>query len=148
MPFISGNFGGGTLAGKVAHQIEKNRAASELSDAEDAVAPHGSQGAEDGDGTYANGHMTATDAGSFDDDGPSWPDETAERAFLAQQSVGAAPGSSTAAAPSDNEEMDSANLPPLDSLVARIPLETRKMLDELFRAEFKTVRKIPQRLLK
>lgn len=144
MPFIANNLGGGTVANKVAHKIEANRAASEQADADDAVAPHALHESAE---PYANSHMTASDAGSFDDDdGPSWPDEAAESAFRSQQAGMDSP--EPAAALIDNEEQDAANLPPLDSLVPRIPEEARKMLDELFRAQFTSVRKIPKKLLK
>ncbi len=133
MPFIASNLGGGTVANKVAHKIEENRAAAEQSDADDAVAPYALHESAE---PYAGGQTTANDAGSFDDDGAPWPDGASESAFPA------------AAAAIDNEEQDSTDLPPLDSLVSRIPEETRKILDEVFRAQFTGVRKIPKKLLK
>jgi hypothetical protein len=39
-------------------------------------------------------------------------------------------------------------LPPLDTLVNRIPAETRELLDELFRAKFVAVRRVKKRDLK
>jgi hypothetical protein len=147
MPFIASNLGGGTLAGKVAHQIDKNRTAAERADAEEAVAPYATQESEI---SYEN--AMATDAGSFDDDGPSWPDEASESAFLAHAQRSTATESYPAGTPADNStdngEPDASNLPPLDSLVARIPEETRKALETLFGAKFKTVCIIPKKLIK
>ncbi|MDR1011108.1 MAG: hypothetical protein LBM04_08260 [Opitutaceae bacterium] len=147
MPFIASNLGGGTLAGKVAHQIDETRAAAERADAEDAVAPYVVQ-----ESLPPYGNATATDAGSFDDDGPSWPNEAAESAFLAHAQRSTATESDPAATSADNSadngEQDASNLPPLDSLVARIPEETRKALEGLFGAKFKAVRKIPRKLIK
>lgn len=39
-------------------------------------------------------------------------------------------------------------LPPLNSLVQRIPAEVRETLEELFRAKFVTVRHVPAKALK
>lgn len=39
-------------------------------------------------------------------------------------------------------------LPPLDSLVQRIPADVRETLEELFRAKFVTVRHVPAKALK
>lgn len=42
----------------------------------------------------------------------------------------------------DNAESDASPLPDLDSVVAKIPDETRLALKEMFRAEFSEVRRI------
>ncbi|MDF9832292.1 hypothetical protein M2103_000502 [Ereboglobus sp. PH5-5] len=139
MPFIAGNLGGGTLANKVANQIEETRAASELADAEDAAPPYARENA----GDYA----TATDAGNYDDDIPPWLDAEAEQAYLADQAA-AASAMSSANSGEDPEEQDASGLPSLESLKARIPAETLEVLETLFRAKFTTVRKIPKKLLK
>jgi hypothetical protein len=39
--------------------------------------------------------------------------------------------------------VDGDTLPPLDELVARIPAPVREILDDLFRARFTTVRRVP-----
>jgi hypothetical protein len=39
-------------------------------------------------------------------------------------------------------------LPPLDELVKRIPAEVRDTLEELFRARFVTVKRLPKKALK
>jgi hypothetical protein len=53
-----------------------------------------------------------------------------------------------AAQPVGREPEDTAPLPPLDDLVARIPTETRQLMDELFRAKFVTVKRVPRSALK
>jgi hypothetical protein len=39
-------------------------------------------------------------------------------------------------------------LPPMEDLVKRIPMPTRDLLEELFRAKFVTVKRLPQSALK
>ena len=39
-------------------------------------------------------------------------------------------------------------LPPMEDLVKRIPMPTRDLLEELFRARFVTVKRLPQSALK
>lgn len=39
-------------------------------------------------------------------------------------------------------------LPPMEDLVKRIPMPTRDLLEELFRAKFVTVKRIPSSALK
>jgi len=60
-------------------------------------------------------------------------------------------GETFSAPPKVDEEAEPANggnLPPLDELVAKIPPEVRDTLDELFRAKFVTVRRLPKQALK
>lgn len=75
-----------------------------------------------------------------------WPDEIAEQAFLAEQS----PARETAPAVAVKAEPDETNapMPDLDELVKRISPETRELLDELFRAKFNAVRRVPKTALK
>jgi hypothetical protein len=40
-----------------------------------------------------------------------------------------------------------AKLPPLDELVQRIPSEVRELMDELFRAKFVRVQRVPKKAL-
>jgi hypothetical protein len=79
----------------------------------------------------------------------AWPDEVAESAMLSElRSKGenvSAPRRPTAPV----EETDTAaNLPPLDELVGRIPPEVREVLEDLFRAKFVAVRRVPKQALK
>ena len=46
------------------------------------------------------------------------------------------------------EETDAKPLPPLSELVERIPAEVREALDDLFRARFVAVKRVPKRALK
>lgn len=45
-------------------------------------------------------------------------------------------------------EVVAGELPPMEDLVKRIPMPTRDLLEELFRARFVTVRRIPPSALK
>jgi hypothetical protein len=78
---------------------------------------------------------------------PSWPDESAESAFLAEarDRGDVVIGKTTAPEP---EESDPKALPPLDVLVQRIPPEVRETLEDLFRARFVRVQKLPRAALK
>lgn len=46
------------------------------------------------------------------------------------------------------EETDPKALPPLDELVKRLPPEVRDTLDDLFRAKFVRVTRVPKKVLK
>jgi hypothetical protein len=77
-------------------------------------------------------------------------DEIAESAFLADArergetiAVAVPPAANV-----DVEEDDSKGLPKLEELMKRIPAEVLESLEDLFRARFVTVRRIPKRLLK
>lgn len=76
-----------------------------------------------------------------------WPDEAAEAAFISEAR---GRGESVALAPATpkSEPGDDKPLPKLDELVKRIPEDTRELLDELFRAKFVAVRRVPKDLLK
>ncbi len=80
-----------------------------------------------------------------DADAPIGPGADEEAAYLATQSASEnAPDLSTnrAEPPADK------NLPPLETLLARIPAETHAALDELFRAKFTVVRRVPESAFK
>jgi hypothetical protein len=69
-----------------------------------------------------------------------------ESAFLAEQRpAGLANADGGGASDAEEEKGD---LPPLDDLVQRIPPATRELVDEIFRAKFITVRRIPKSALK
>lgn len=74
---------------------------------------------------------------------PSGPGEGEEEAFLAEQRL----AEPAMAGPAEPEETP-ADLPPLEDLVARIPAPTRALMDELFRAKFVTVKRVPRSALK
>lgn len=80
----------------------------------------------------------------------------AEAAFLAEQGGGgaratvAAPPAKKPAAQEDEEEkaISKTPLPELDDLMKRLPTETRELIDELFRAKFTKVTRVPKQALK
>ncbi|CAM2993897.1 hypothetical protein [Rariglobus hedericola] len=93
-----------------------------------------------------------TGAPSFDEDGPVWPDESAESAIRAEVvergetlSSKAARELSEAAAEAAAEKK---NLPSLDALVAKIPADVRETLEDLFRVKFVKVARAPKKSLK
>ncbi len=99
----------------------------------------------------------ANDAGAeesmpFDDDGPAWPGESDETAFLsAEKEQGNAPpkaGARTLRQAAAEAEAALGPLPTIDALVARLPDETRGALDDLFRVKFTAVRRVREDLLK
>ena len=133
-PFKSGgNMGGGTLAAKVAGKIAADQAASESSAADEAIAP-------------AN-DTPASDAINTDADGSPWFDSSGEDAYLGEQARTVAAAEPPPRSNADDEE-DAADaaagkeLPPMDTLVARVPAEARQILEDLFNARFVKVRKI------
>jgi hypothetical protein len=81
---------------------------------------------------------------------PAWPDESAEAQFLAEarergEPVSAAPAPAAEAEPAELEPAGPA--PELDALVARLPPAVRETLDELFRARFVRVTRLPRKTL-
>lgn len=75
------------------------------------------------------------------------PDEAEEGAMIEElRTRGEALPVRPPAEPDDNGAR--AALPALDELVARVPPGVREVLDELFRARFTAVRKVPARALK
>lgn len=86
----------------------------------------------------------ATEAGTGDDDPPNWPDEAAESSFLAETKTHGAP----AAAVQPREEARHEPLPKLDECVQRVPADAREALEELFRARFVSVKRVPESALK
>lgn len=88
-----------------------------------------------------------SEPGTADGEPPSWPDESAEAAFLGEAKER---GESVAPKPvaREVEEADPRALPQLDVLVNRIPTEVRDVLEELFRAKFVKVQRVPKRAFK
>jgi hypothetical protein len=80
----------------------------------------------------------------------AWPDESAEAQFLAEarergETVAAA--SAPATEPEAAEPDPGGPAPELDALVARLPPAVRETLDELFRARFVRVTRLPKKSL-
>lgn len=79
---------------------------------------------------------------------PSWPDESAESAFLAEARDRGEPVKTKVRTDDAPEENDPKALPQLDDLVTRIPENVRDVLEDLFRAKFVRVQRVPKRALK
>ncbi|MEO6994836.1 MAG: hypothetical protein ABI273_14605 [Lacunisphaera sp.] len=80
------------------------------------------------------------------DDAPIGPSSDEEAAFLAGEGGG---GSVPLVAISTPEvEDDRGELPPMEDLITRIPGAARELIEELFRARFITVKRIPKSALK
>jgi hypothetical protein len=90
---------------------------------------------------------TAESVDANPDSAPLIADDVAESAFRAEaRERGEAVVPKPAADVPD--EAEKKPLPPLNDLVNRIPPEVRETLDELFRAKFITVRRVPRNALK
>jgi hypothetical protein len=84
----------------------------------------------------------------LDDGAPVGPNESEEASFLAEQRAQPAPATPSGRAAAVEEPEDRAPLPPLDELVNRVPPAARDLLEELFRAKFVTVKRVPRSALK
>ena len=73
---------------------------------------------------------------------PIGPGEVEESAFLAEQGT-ASPPKASAAVSTIEESEPSAPFPPMDDLIQRIPTPTRELIDQLFRAKFIAVKRMP-----
>lgn len=89
--------------------------------------------------------------GAVDGEAPHWPDEAAESAFLSDRRTNpelvlAAPR----AAQAPEAEIPDINLPlpSLETLVDKIPPETREVLEDLFRVRFVSVKRVRPAALK
>ncbi|MBI3885441.1 MAG: hypothetical protein HY302_06900 [Opitutae bacterium] len=87
-------------------------------------------------------------AAAAEAEAPVGPSAEEEAAFLSEQSFQeAASAPLSVAAPAEPEEPAGA-LPPLAELVNRIPAPVRGLMEELFRAKFVTVKRVPKSALK
>lgn len=77
-----------------------------------------------------------------------WPTPEEEAAFLAESAGRGEPVRPLARDVVEETEDTTKPLPKLDELVAQIPSNVRDTLEELFRAKFVTVRRVPKKLLK
>ena len=82
------------------------------------------------------------------DDVANGYDDAAESAFLAEARERGELPSSRRTTDDRAPEVEPEALPPLDELVKRIPEDVRETLDELFRARFVRVQRVPARALK
>ena len=91
---------------------------------------------------------TESTAAAPENNANAWPDDAAETAFRAEAIERGEPDVLVAAATEATEETDPKGLPAMEELVKRIPAESRELLDELFRAKFTSVRRVPAKALK
>jgi hypothetical protein len=95
---------------------------------------------------------TGETGSAFDDDGPAWPDEAEESGMRVEAKERGETLSSRAAREAAEAAAEAAaekkNLPALDELVERIPADVRDTLEDLFRAKFVKVARVPKKALK
>ena len=94
--------------------------------------------------------VAATEPPAVENGTNVWPDENAEAAFIAEARQRGEPAAATTATAEliEEKEDDKKTLPPLAELVKRLSPEVRETLDDLFRARFTTVRRVPKKVLK
>jgi hypothetical protein len=92
----------------------------------------------------------AEEGGVPDDEAPEWPDETVESAMRAEQREreGDTPAPRPAKPAADVDEDEQKPLPQLDVLIPQIPSVVLETLEELFRARFTSVQRVPKSALK
>jgi hypothetical protein len=81
------------------------------------------------------------------DDAPSGPSSEEEAMFLAEQREAAGDEHAPPKVAQMDIEDEKSELPPMEDLIKRIPLATRETLEELFRARFITVKRVPKSAL-
>ena len=89
------------------------------------------------------------DASPAEDSGPIGPSAEEEAALLAadpsnEQAYSLPPKADSSPEP----EPGAVSLPPMEDLVKRIPGPARELIEELFRARFVTVKRVPKSALK
>ena len=81
-------------------------------------------------------------------DAPVGPSPEEEASFLSEQSYQEAASAPLSVAATAEPEEPVGALTPLDDLIKRIPAPARELMDELFRAKFVTVKRVPKSALK
>jgi hypothetical protein len=79
---------------------------------------------------------------------PNWPDDAAESAFRAEARDRGEPVRMARETEDAADQPETDALPKLDELVARIPTGVREALEDLFRARFVAVKRVPKKALK
>lgn len=93
--------------------------------------------------------MLIADAAGGDESAPVGPSADEEAALLSEDRTSESFYGQAPKAENLEPEIDeTAPLPPMDDLVKRIPQPSRDLIEELFRARFVTVRRVPKSALK
>lgn len=79
---------------------------------------------------------------------PAWSDEAAESEYRAEARNRGELVRENREVSEVPEETEAGALPDLDELVARLPAEVRETLEDLFRARFVAVKRVPRKALK
>jgi hypothetical protein len=79
---------------------------------------------------------------------PTWPDDAVESAFLAEAKERGEVPAPPKPAEDVAEEEDGKAMPAVGDLVAKIPPKVRDALEDLFRAKFVRVVRVPKKALK
>lgn len=79
---------------------------------------------------------------------PVGPSPEEEASFLSEQSFQEAASAPLSVAAGPEAEAPIGPLPALEDLVKRIPAPARELMDELFRAKFVNVKRVPKAALK
>lgn len=84
-----------------------------------------------------------------DDMAPLWPDENAEAAYLSEAKGRGEETPPAATAETIDEAADAnATLPSVEALKQRLPAKVLEAVDDLFRAKFTRVTRVPKKALK
>lgn len=92
--------------------------------------------------------MLGGEASPVDEAAPIGPSAEEEAALLSADRTSEAFYGQAPKAENLEPETEATPLPPMDDLVQRIPLPARELMEELFRARFVTVRRVPKSALK
>jgi hypothetical protein len=111
-------------------------------DAIEAVAP-AEERKNSGDGSGGESPVLA----SGEEENAPWPMGD-EAAFLSEARERGETVVPVAASASEELAVEKGALPSVDEMVARLPAEVRTTLDDLFRAKFTAVRRVPAKVLK
>jgi len=84
-----------------------------------------------------------------DQDMAPWPDEAMEAAMSAEVSEREGPAKKPTKKEREHAEtLDGPPLPKLEEMIATVPADLQEKMDELFRAKFQSVRRVPAATLK
>ncbi len=86
-----------------------------------------------------------------DDESPDWPPADIEEAMsaeAAERDGGGRPAPARRARREEVDTLDGGPLPPLSEMLKLIPADLQEQLDDLFRAKFQAVKRVPAAVLK